>query len=623
MKKSLLMIGALTAGLSVGAQQSQHLIKVANPTSAKYLQQGYESQFSQTYAGANLQQSERSGTRPPITLSTNETIVGQTKYTLQTNSSPYRRVAYNSDNTISINYTLGLGAWNSWPDRGTGYNYFDGTTWGPIATTRIESVRTGFPDILVLNNGFELNVAHNTANSVQQFSYRGTKGVGPWSESGGLISNPPNFGFYCLWPRMCVGGTAGDVIHHIAVTEPVANGGALYHGQDGCMMYSRSDDGGQTFATQNVLINAFDSTQSAGLNGDGYAIDASGNIVAIVIGGFGEDVVLAKSIDGGNTWTKTIVQDFPFTPWTDVMTDTVPADGIVDTLETNDASMSVLIDDNGMVHVWYGQMFIVNDGTGSGTSYFPGTAALMYWNESMGNTHPVVLTGAEDLNGNGVLDVAGFGTYQVSLVSHPTSGIDAAGNIYLAFSSIMENTDDGTGKCFRNIYAMKSMDHGTTWTAPYNVAPDPNSEKVFPSMSRTVTSSLHLTYMVDNVAGHGLFTGTNPDPDNVDQLNDIVYADVPVDDISGVHENSAVMSSVEVYPNPTNDNANISVNIQKAQEVTVSVYNATGALISSETKNLSAGTSIINLDVKNQPAGIYFVNITEGTSLISKKLIIE
>jgi hypothetical protein len=120
-----------------------------------------------------------------------------------------------------------------------------------------------------------------------------------------------------------------------------------------------------------------------------------------------------------------------------------------------------------------------------------------------------------------------------------------------------------------------------------------------------------------------LFTGTNPDPDNVDQLNDIVYADVPVDDISGVHENSAVMSSVEVYPNPTNDNANISVNIQKAQEVTVSVYNATGALISSETKNLSAGTSIINLDVKNQPAGIYFVNITEGTSLISKKLIIE
>ncbi len=623
MKKSLLMIGAMVAGLSVGAQQPVHVIKVANPTPAKYLQQGDETQFSRVYAQTDEAAARIANLPPMAPLTTNEVVVGQTKYTLQTNSSTYRRVAFNSDGTVSIAYTLGLGAWLSWPDRGTGYNYFDGTTWGPIATTRNEATRTGFPDLVVLDNGLEMTAAHNTANSVMHFCYRPVKGSGPWTDNTALISNPPGFGFFCLWPRMAVGGAAGDVIHHIAVTEPTGNGGAIYHGQDGCMMYSRSNDGGQTFAVQNQLLSAFDSTQVYSLNGDGYAMDAKGNTVAIVIGGFGEDVVLAKSIDGGVTWTKTIIQDFPFTPWTDVLTDTIPADGIVDTLVTNDASLSCLIDNSGNVHVWFGKMRILNDGTGAtGTSYFPGTAELMYWHEGMG--WPITLATPEDLNANGVLDVTDWGTYQVSLVSHPTSGIDAAGNIYLAYSSIMENTDDGTGKSFRNVYAMTTSDGGATWTTPYNISPDLTSEKVYPSMARTVNTSMHLTYMRDQIAGHGLFTATNPDPDNQDVLHDIVYADVPVADlVSGVSEHNANLNSVEVYPNPTSSNANVMVNLKNSQEVTVSVFNATGKMVSSQTKNLPMGTSILNLEVAKLSAGIYFVNIIEGTSLISKKLIIE
>jgi hypothetical protein len=624
MKKSLLMIGALAASLSVVAQQSAKAIRTATPLQAVKYQAPTDLQFSHVYPqsqGSNV----RTGNPTPSPQITTETVVGSTTYNLQTNSSMPHRVWYNSDGTISVIYTYAVGAWLSWPDRGTGYNYFDGTAWGTPSASRIENGRTGFPDLIVLNNGFEMTAAHNTASSVMHFCRRPSKGSGPWTdEAGTLIANPPAFAFFNLWPRMAVGGN-NDVIHHIAVTEPTGNGGAIYRGQDGCLMYSRSNDGGASFAVQNQLLAPFDSTQIYSVSGDAYAIDAQNNTVAIVMGGFGEDVVLAKSTDGGVTWTKTIVQDFLVpAPFIDQLTDT-NADGMADTLESNDGAMSVLIDGTGQVHVWYGLMFILNDDTTDGNlSYFPGTAALMYWNEGMGSADPVIVAGAEDLNANGQLDVADFGTYQVSLVSHPSSGIDAAGNIYCAFSSIMEGTDDGTGKCFRNIYAIKSTDGGANWTAPYNISPSTIDEKVYPSMARTVTATdMYICYTRDQIAGHGVFTATNPDPDNADVPHEIVCAVVSTSDLISVPEHSVSLSAIEVYPNPANTSANVVINLTQSLEVTVSLYNTTGQLVSSQVKNLSAGASTITFDVANLPAGIYFVNVMEGTTTISKKLIVE
>jgi hypothetical protein len=419
---------------------------------------------------------------------------------------------------------------------------------------------------------------------------------------------------------MAVGGASGDVIHHIALSMPTGNGGAIYRGQDGALMYSRSNDGGASFAVQNQLLAPFDSTQSVGIGGDAYAIDARGNVVAIVLGGFGEDVVLAKSTDGGMNWTKTIVQDFAITPYNNEITD-INNDGIADTAATNDGSMAVLIDNNDKVHVWFGDMRILNE-DGVNTSYFPGTATMSYWNETM--TAPEVVAGAEDLNANGTLDITDFGTYQISLVSQPTAGIDAMGNIYVAFSAIMEGTNDGTDKSFRNIYAMMTTDGGATWTTPHNIAQDLFSEKVYPSMARTVDSKLRITYQVDPIAGHGISTTTSPDPDNANVTHDIVYAEVPVADLAvGIHENNVNITTLEVYPNPANTTATVSVYLKKAQPVTISMFNSIGQMVSTQTSALSQGTNVVDLNVAGLAAGIYFVNVQEGTSMISKKLIVE
>jgi hypothetical protein len=624
MRRTLLFAVAVGAFSGVSAQRSTKQLPLSVKHQAVAYRQPGEMQFSQVYNQGS--QAARNGGNQS-TLATVETVIGTSTYPLQTNSSTLDRIVFNSDNTISATWTFSNGGWNTWADRGTGYAYYNGTSWSTQPTARIENDRTGFTNILVLGNNSEFVNSHNTNLLCQHFNIRATKGTGTWTDNTTLISQPSGFTYGTFWPRLALGGASGDVIHHISISAPtgLATGGGPYtNGQDGALLYSRSNDAGASFAVQNVVLTAFDETQEVGYGADSYSIDASGNTVAIVAGGFGNDVVLAKSTDGGQNWTKTIVQDFPIALFDDQITD-IDSDGVADTLETNDASLSVLIDNSGMVHIWYGKMRIMNDDNTDGVvSYFPGTAVLMYWNENMGATPPMELAGAEDIDGNGVLDVADFGTYQTSLVSHPTSGIDAAGNIYLAFSSIIENTDDGTGKCLRNIYAMKSFDQGQNWTTPYNIAPDNFVEKVYPSMARRVTTEMIVEYQVDPIAGHGVFTANNPDPENANTTNDIVVARVPVTDLEvGVNEHSLNESSVEIFPNPANDNATLAIHMNASQAVTITLINSIGQTVSSQTKSLTKGNNLIDLDVAGLSAGIYFVNVLEGTSMLSKKLIIQ
>ena len=88
-------------------------------------------------------------------------------------------------------------------------------------------------------------------------------------------------------------------------------------------------------------LPGYDSTSTLYGGGEQYAIDAVGNNVAIVTGGIGENVSLWKSTDNGTTFTKTLVDAFPYVPennGTPLGFDSVP---------TNDGSVAVVIDPNG------------------------------------------------------------------------------------------------------------------------------------------------------------------------------------------------------------------------------------------------------------------------------------
>lgn len=551
------------------------------------------------------------------------TTIGNTGYQLQTNSSLCNRVVKSSDGTISATWTYSAQQ-SGWSDRGTGYNYFDGSNWGPAPTSKIESVRTGFTNIGITSAGAEVVVAHEASDL--HISTRPVKGTGAWTN--GAIGYPD------VWSRLAVGGANGISLHVISQTTGVGN--PPYMGQDGAIAYSRSLDGGLTWDKVRTVIPEIDASSYLGFGGDAYAIDAKGDTIVIVAGGFDVDVVMIKSIDNGNTWTKTIV--FPFAiPLYDAATmDTdTDLDGNADTLETNDASVAVLLDNQGQAHVWYGRMRVLEEVGGTAMSYFPGTDGLMYWNENMGANPPVMITSSLDIDGDLVLNVADWGTYQVSLTSHPSAGVDAAGRIYLAYAGIFEgdaeNGAPGDGKSYRHTYVMVSTDGGITWCPPVDVTDPPGplyagyTEGVYGSMAKDVDGFVHLVVQTDSSPGHGVSTTTTPDPQTGSA--DMLYKQIPVADLFcpvSINGNTAASSSMQLYPNPASSVANLELKLANKGQVTVKIYNVTGQMIAEiANEEFAAGKYNFTINLEELNAGIYMINMTSADGTVTKKMIVK
>lgn len=556
--------------------------------------------------------------------SVTKTVIGQTGYQLQTNAAICNRVVLSPDGSISATWTYSSVNDAAWADRGTGYNYFNGTSWGPAPTARIENTRTGFTNIGITNTGAEVVVTHEASDI--HVSSRAVKGTGAWSDQA--------LGYPDVWSRMAVGGSNGHTLHVISQTKGTGN--PPYHGQDGALAYSRSLDGGTTWDLLRSIIPPLDSSHYAHFGGDSYSIDAKGDTIAIVVGGFDIDVVLVKSIDNGNTWTSHVVNAFPIPMFNEAtMLSDVDGDGVADTIPTNDAAVHVMLDNNGMAHVWYGAMRMLNDNlTDGGVSYFPGTDGLMYWNENMGAAAPVMIASAQDIDGDGTLNVTDWGTYQTSLTSHPSAGIDASGKIYLAYSSIYEgNADQGTpgaGKSYRHTYIMRSDDGGATWCNPQDVTDPPGPtqedfvEGVYGAVARHVDGFVHLLIQKDGVPGHGV-GATTADPQT--EIADMVYIKVPVADVAcgaGVNDHDAFSLSTSIYPNPANETATLSMTAFHKETVTVNVVDVLGKLVQSYTNECNqAGVYNLELNLANYNKGIYFVNVIADGKSVTQKLIVE
>ena len=472
---------------------------------------------------AATHQNRASGGGTNNVASTNGTVIGTTTYDLQTNSSVQNRYVDHGDGTRSAVFTFSNTYDLAAPDRGTGHVYFDGTGWGPQPTSRIEQQRGGWPSILSVNGG-EVNTLHNTASSVITMSSRTPKGTGSWSFSD--VTNPV---LDLIWNRTANGGPGGEIIHMIGVTAPEANDGTPFQGLDGALVYFRSSDGGNTWDIQNQVLPGVDATQFVGFDGDSYAITANGSTVAFAVFNQWGDVILMKSTDNGDNWTKSIINDSEldlYDPGAANSISDYTGDNVADTLETSDQSGSIILDNNGMAHVWYGLMRVLDDDPAldAGSSYFPATNGIVYWNESFGEDNGQIIAGAPDLDGDGGVgvlngDISSIALYFVSLAGFPNASIDPfTGHIYVTFSAHMETLNNGA-QHYRHVFAMKSTDNGCTWSEPFDVTPNDNfAECVFASQTPEVLDSVRFIYQEDVEPG----LAVRGDEDAFD-LNEIVH----------------------------------------------------------------------------------------------------
>jgi len=572
-----------------------------------------------------------------------EEKIGDTQYDLQTNEAILNRFIVHSDGTMSAAWTYTpFGDAPTGPTRGTGYNYYDGSAWGAYPTTRIEPTqRTGFTNIVVTSSGKEMAIAHSSTVPGMLLTARPTKGTGAWTEypaALGMFTND-------TWAKAISGGATGESVH--AIWQGSGVSGVPINGQDGPMFYSRSDDGGATWPVLRTIIPSTDATHYLGFGGDNYSIDTKGDEVAIVLGDWTTDLMLLKSMDNGNNWTTTIITSFPIPLYDDatMMFPDNDGDGLGDDIENNSGDAHVMIDNNGQCHVWFSKVLIHDADVASALTYTPnGNDGLYYWNEGFGANPPALIALSYDYNGNGMIDIPvpadvnGMGNYRGGITQMPTSGIDAAGNLYISYQSFDERTDTTfyPGVGHKHVYVMKSNDNGVSWSCPYDVDAAASDsliqEGVFACMAKNVDGNIHLIYQRDYAPGHALSANTVEAGWNTDP-SDIVYVSIPVGDVggvcpllSGINDNLSVndFSVAQNVPNPATGITSIGFSVAKTDKVTFTVTDVVGKVIYTEDRGMvSPGTYSFNFNTNQINKGLYFYTVKAGDNTITKKMIVE
>jgi hypothetical protein len=577
-------------------------------------------------------------------------VIGTTYYDLQTNSSVADRIVVNTDGSIGACWTMETTPNdNTYPTRGTGYAYYNGSTWSAAPTVRVENSRVGWGNIAHSRTGKELILSHDGSVSKLKLASRAAKGTGTWAESTTAVPSATTGGNF--WPRMVTSNpSGGDTIYSVSLTYPVSQGGALWQGLDGAVVFSRSTDAGATWDITNQVPTGLDATKYLGFGGDGYAIAARGATVAIVAGDSDKDLTMVKSTDGGVTWTPTVVVNCPIDKWDHTTTTSdINSDAVADTLETNDGSYSIALDNNGKVFVAYGGMRVLQDAVSAtgGYSYFPGTDGLYLWDETMATDAGVLTAAIEDLYQQGTIyfpspansgDLT-FGRWGCSLTSMPSLAIDASNNIYLSYSSVVDSLMSFVNqtKLVRHVYVIKSMDGGATWTDPCNIVGKPNDliyEAVFASMAKYVDGNVHLIYQRDYAPGNGIpGTASSPNPDETENAggnNDIVYFKFPVSEIGlcnvdvSVKEMSSSIATLNFYPNPASTNGTIEVVLNENAKMDVVVLNSVGQTVYSTSVAGNAGSNKVDVNLNNLSSGLYFYQVRiANAKAVTKKFVIE
>lgn len=627
MKKTLLFAFALAASFSLIAQQ------YTRPVTPKALK---DISVQKTQVITDLDVAPLKAYNPTVKSGTavNEETVGESRYDLQSNSACQNRVYLYDDGTAGATWTYAIQDAGGYADRGSAYNYFDGTSWGAFPTSRIETIRTGWPSYAPWGANGEAVVSHlsggTPANGLAVLS-RATKGSGAWTEN---ILTGPTANPGLLWPRMVTGGTNHSTMHVMALSKPVANGGTIYNGMDGAMLYYRSQDGGATWDKQHVQPTGIDSNYYTGFSGDGYAwAEPKGNTLAFVIGDNWYDLVLVKSTDNGDTWTKTVIFEHPY-PKFDEATMLV-----LDTPTVCDGGMAVAIDDNGEVHVAFGLMRVLNDDlTDGNTSYFPFTDGIGYWKESDGPIASMnidsldakgrVIGWWQDVNENDTIDIIGgssesIGLYFLSVSGMPQLVVDGE-EVYLIYSSVTEGKDNGIQN-FRHLWARASFDGGETWGDFLHLTGGiihNFDECVFPSAAaNTDGNNVYVLYQADEEPG----LSTRGDEDAPTD-NSLIWMKIPKADFGvGINEAPRNIGLVQQnYPNPATDMTSIVVSLNRASELSLEVTNLLGQTVMSVDRGrVAAGSQIFDINVSSLNSGIYFYTVRAGKQAVTKKMIVQ
>lgn len=633
MKKTLpLLLGFLVLAFCVSAQSSHRTRASVNPLK--------DYAVARPAAGDMLPTAQKPA-NPSVQskLTINEELIGETRYDLQSNTSTQNRFWVFDDGTAGATWTMGMND-PGYTDRGTGYNYFDGTSWGAIPTTRVESVRTGWPSYAPYGTNGEIIVSHNftPVTGGLALSIRQNKGTGAWTE---LAFQGPSSHPDVAWPRMVTGGTDYGTIHMIYVTKSTVNGGSPYNGMEGAILYSRSSDGGVTWSPKDQQLTGMSSTEYYGFPADGYTwAPPKGDTIAFVVSDSWSDLFMMKSTDNGTTWTKTVIWEHPyplFNGSSPIMTDT---------FYCPDGATSLAFDSQGKVHLCFGVNRAHSDGVG--TFYFPFVDGIGYWNEDMPpftspdfkqtlNPDSLYNSGnlvawVQDVNMNDTLDflpggIEVIGTYFLGLSSMPNILIDGDDNISLVYASVTEGKDNGTQN-FRHIWSTYKEFTEPAWSEVFTDLTGSIihnfDECVYPTFApnswKMAYPYAQIIYQSDEEPGLSVRGDEDAPTDN-----DITWLGFAYAYINALPEIAPTGMELQgPYPNPAAGSTSLGLELRANSDIQIDILSLTGQRVYAERHPaLKTGAHKLSLHLDGIAPGLYLLNITNGEKQLSRKLIIQ
>ncbi|MBR3914718.1 MAG: T9SS type A sorting domain-containing protein [Bacteroidales bacterium] len=587
-----------------------------------------------------------------------ESEVIHTMYDLQSNSYLANRMYQRNNGAIGVVTNFSMDGTAGAGDRGTGYNYYDGSEWGEMPEARIEAERTGWPSIAPWGAEGEIIVNHSARVN---YYIREKAGEGEWTigeipDATGLEGLPA--GLTMTWPRVATSGANNDVIHVLAAAQDANDGNTSYQ------FYARSTDGAQTWEVSYGPL-AEDGDHINIYSADDYAIATNGDNVALLYcGGIMGHAVVYLSNDNGLTWERHIAWENPYHGYD---------------FETDEASLfdklympghgSVAIDKDGVAHVAMNAGLMAHDELGLSWGVYSSyqTDGIAYWNSAMGQPLQPVIEGdnhsalqlwlpaeeegyvfmsadsvrfcgwipphpetywseideAKVFWGSTVEGQAGdyLSQFGGCASAYPSITVDSEGNLAVAYSSI-DLTRVGD-YYFRTPYVSYLPKGETQWI----IAPDNFFSDEFLHMydeatcisavpNPAVSGEFVFSYIADPEFGFAYGTA----PSQAEYSENILY----VGKISSEYIPISVDEQIErdvvynVYPNPASEMIFVSSSMDA--DATVTFTNLAGQTVKVVNANLTTGENGISINDLN--SGIYFCTVkANGYSHTSKVVV--
>jgi len=492
-------------------------------------------------------------------------VIGTTTYDLQTNSGVCRRVATNPPGTFTyVGWTMGMDfpddprQNDGWPGRGTGFNFYNRNTgkWQSAPNQKIEPMsRSGWPNI-GFSQGRQFSITHSGG---MLFTYR-TGNQSDWQEIrvGDMVNDQSG-----VWARAAIDPPN---IYVVIGRDPRTES---LNGINGGLNFIRSTDNGNTWESTGGLEANYAETFPRSISGDTYQIDASNDIVSVILGNVLSEIVLYKSINKGDTWEKKIIQKTSNPLVEDINQDQDNPNFAVDPFFASGGGKTIIIDSKGKSHIVFSGQIQLNQAdndfvTDGFYSLIRETSALFYWNEDM--TEPQII-GKSILNDNnedgelgsaiGRMFLAGaqvsqFGfPFYADIVAHPQLAIDNEDNLYVSYSAAVDGhfvpekiefeSSNDRGETietftqefpadsipYYDVFMLRSADGGLNWQGPLNVTNAPASEETYPSIPRFINDTIFLAYQHDVLPGTFL-----QNPQTMPIVNEIAVVKILPEDIN-------------------------------------------------------------------------------------------